>query len=138
MPESMKCEVMVRSRVEDPEVQRERAEITKTRTVSQLSQITFLKMSWFREGCKLQTNVDPLFRDPFDDFELQFGLFWQSSETYLARLCLLTLRIVNNNTHSRFPSRYVQDISAVLFVVVVTDAVHIFQCVLNGIRMSLF
>ena len=42
MPESMKCEVMVRSRVEDPEVQRERAEITKTRTVSQLSQINSL------------------------------------------------------------------------------------------------
>ena len=42
MPESMKSEVLVRSRVEDPEVQRERAEIAKTRTVSQLSQINSL------------------------------------------------------------------------------------------------
>ena len=42
MPDSLKSEVLVRSRVEDPEVQRERAEIAKTRTVSQLSQINSL------------------------------------------------------------------------------------------------
>ena len=42
MPESMKAEVLVKSRVEDPEVQRQRAEITKCKTPNQLSQINSL------------------------------------------------------------------------------------------------
>lgn len=42
MPESMKAEVLVKARVEDPEVQRQRAEITKCKTPNQLSQINSL------------------------------------------------------------------------------------------------
>ena len=43
LPESMtKAEVLVRARVEDPEVQAERAEITKNKTVQELSQINSL------------------------------------------------------------------------------------------------
>ena len=37
-----KAEVLVRARVEDPEVQAERAEITKNKTVQELSQINSL------------------------------------------------------------------------------------------------
>ena len=42
LPESMKSEVLVKARVEDPEVQRQRAEITKCKTPNQLSQINSL------------------------------------------------------------------------------------------------
>ena len=42
MPDSMKAEVLVRSRVEDPEKQMQRAELTKNKTVQELSQINSL------------------------------------------------------------------------------------------------
>ena len=42
LPESMKSEVLVKARVEDPEVQKQRAEITKCKTPNQLSQINSL------------------------------------------------------------------------------------------------
>ena len=42
MPVSMKAEVLVRSRVEDPEKQMQRAELTKNKTVQELSQINSL------------------------------------------------------------------------------------------------
>ena len=40
MPESMKAEVLVRSRVEDPDLQRQRAELTKTKSVTELATIS--------------------------------------------------------------------------------------------------
>ncbi len=39
LPESMKSQVLVKTRIEKPEVQRRRAEITKERSVKQLSMI---------------------------------------------------------------------------------------------------
>ncbi len=39
MPESLKSQVLVKAVVEDPEVQRRHAEITKERSVKQLSMI---------------------------------------------------------------------------------------------------
>ena len=40
LPSSLKSEVLVRARQEDPEVQAARAELIKNKTVNQLSQIT--------------------------------------------------------------------------------------------------
>jgi hypothetical protein len=54
LPESMKTEVLVRAVIEDPELQRTRSEITKTRTVQQLSQIN--SMSEF----PIPTNIENL------------------------------------------------------------------------------
>ena len=42
LPDSLKAEVLVRARVETPEVQQERAETVKTKTVAELSQINSL------------------------------------------------------------------------------------------------
>ena len=42
LPESMKAEVLVRARVEDPEVQKSRAETVKAKSVYELSQINSL------------------------------------------------------------------------------------------------
>ena len=42
LPRSLKSEVLVRARVETPEVQAERAETVKTKTVAELSQINSL------------------------------------------------------------------------------------------------
>jgi hypothetical protein len=39
LPDSLKAEVLVRARVETPEIQAERAETVKTKTVAELSQI---------------------------------------------------------------------------------------------------
>ena len=40
LPDNLKTEVLVRARQEDPEIQSARAEICKSKTVSELSQIT--------------------------------------------------------------------------------------------------
>ena len=40
MPRALKSEVMVRAKVEDPSVQRERAELVKAKSVHELAQIT--------------------------------------------------------------------------------------------------
>lgn len=42
LPDSMKSEVLVRARQEDPEIQSARADICKTKTVAELSQISTL------------------------------------------------------------------------------------------------
>ena len=42
LPDSLKSEVLVRARVETPEIQAERAETVKTKTVAELSQINSL------------------------------------------------------------------------------------------------
>ena len=42
MPESLKTQLLVKAAVEDPEVQKERAEILKSKTVNELSQISAL------------------------------------------------------------------------------------------------
>ena len=42
LPASLKSEVMVRVRQEDPEVQRERAELVKSKSPTELSQMTSL------------------------------------------------------------------------------------------------
>ena len=42
LPDSMKSEVLVKARVEDPEIQKQRAELTKCKTPNQLSQINSL------------------------------------------------------------------------------------------------
>jgi len=39
MPDALKTEVLVRSRVESPDLQKERSETVKTKTVTELSQI---------------------------------------------------------------------------------------------------
>ena len=40
IPESLKSQLMVKSLVEDPEVQKERADVVKTKSVKELSQVT--------------------------------------------------------------------------------------------------
>ncbi|XP_059092500.1 uncharacterized protein LOC131887810 isoform X3 [Tigriopus californicus] len=42
LPKSLKSEVLVRAKMEDPEVQRQRAEVVKSKSVHELSQITSL------------------------------------------------------------------------------------------------
>ena len=42
LPKSLKSEVLVRSRVEDPEVQRQRRELTQSKSVSELAQVKSL------------------------------------------------------------------------------------------------
>ena len=39
LPKSLKSEVLVRSRMEDPEVQRQRRQLTQSKSVSELSQV---------------------------------------------------------------------------------------------------
>ncbi len=39
MPESLKAQVLVKSRVEDPEIRAQRKEIIETKSVSELSQV---------------------------------------------------------------------------------------------------
>ena len=40
VPESLKTQLLVKATVEDPEVQKERADLVKTKTVKELSQVT--------------------------------------------------------------------------------------------------
>ena len=40
VPESLKTQLLVKATVEDPEVQKERADLIKTKTVKELSQVT--------------------------------------------------------------------------------------------------
>ena len=42
VPASLKSQLLVKATVEDPEIQIERAEIVKTKTVNELSQVTTL------------------------------------------------------------------------------------------------
>jgi hypothetical protein len=56
LPASMKTEVLVRARQEDPEIQMARAEIIKTKSVNELSQITSL------DDFPLPKNIDQLIR----------------------------------------------------------------------------
>ena len=42
VPESLKCQLLVKATVEDPEIQKERAETVKTKSVNELSQVTAL------------------------------------------------------------------------------------------------
>ncbi len=42
LPESLKTQVLVKSRVEDPEVRAQRKELTESKSVSELSQVTSL------------------------------------------------------------------------------------------------
>lgn len=43
LPSSLKSEVLVRARQEDPEVQRERAEVVKAKSVNELSQVASIE-----------------------------------------------------------------------------------------------
>ena len=43
VPESLKTQLLVKATVEDPEVQKERADIVKAKTVNELSQVTSFK-----------------------------------------------------------------------------------------------
>merc|ERR1719328_32866 len=40
VPESLKAQLLVKTKVEDPEIQQQRAEVVKTKTVAELSQVT--------------------------------------------------------------------------------------------------
>ena len=42
MPESLRSEVLVKTKIEKPEVQRERAQLVSSKSVSELSQVTSL------------------------------------------------------------------------------------------------
>ena len=42
MPDSLKSQLLVKSKVEKPEVQKERAELVSSKSVSELSQVTTL------------------------------------------------------------------------------------------------
>ena len=42
VPESLKTQLLVKAKVEDPEIQQQRAETVKTKTVAELSQVTSL------------------------------------------------------------------------------------------------
>ena len=42
VPESLKCQLLVKATYEDPELQKERAETVKTKSVNELSQVTAL------------------------------------------------------------------------------------------------
>ena len=42
LPESLKCQLLVKSKTEKPEVQRERAQLVSSKSVSELSQVTSL------------------------------------------------------------------------------------------------
>ena len=43
VPDSFKTQLLVKAKVEDPEIQKQRAEVVKTKTVNELSQVTSFK-----------------------------------------------------------------------------------------------
>lgn len=58
LPESLKAECLVRAKVEDPEIQKLRAEIIKTKSVAELSQVTSLS------DIPLPSPIEQLIRKP--------------------------------------------------------------------------
>ena len=42
VPESLKTQLLCKSKIEDPEIQQQRAEVVKSKTVAELSQVTSL------------------------------------------------------------------------------------------------